>query len=237
MIVAKSTDSSRWWPPALPSKPARPPIRRSLRGDASMTASLVTEGTASRSARQIAQQSEALAWASAPASSWEALSLGLSVMPQKLPAALAIMADVARNPAFAADELERARKETLDDLAVSYGEPGQVANFANAPVVYAGTPFAHAADGTPASLKRLTRDDLIHFHDRHWRPDNAILVLTGDISPDEGFALAAKASPPADWPKPANALADAAGYGPSATARRRNIVIDLPGAGQAAVSR
>ena len=153
-------------------------------------------------------------------------------MPAKLPGALAIMADVARNPAFAADELERARKEALDGLEVAYGEPGQVAGFANAPVVYAGTPFAHAADGTPASLKRLTRDDLVRFHDRYWRPDNAILVLTGDITPDEGFALAAKAF--GDWPKPAEPPPPPRSG--QANAAPRNVVIDLPGTGQAAVS-
>jgi len=230
VIVAKSTDlplvaASLTFEAGAASDPAQ------LAGAANMTASLVTEGTASRSAREIARQSEALGAGLGAVSSWESSSLGLSVMPQKLPDALAIMADVARNPTFAADELDRARKEALDDLVVSYGEPGQVANFANAPVVYAGTPFAHAADGTPLSLKRLTRDDLARFHDRYWRPDNAILVLTGDLTPDAGFALAATAF--GDWPKPADAPpAPAAGQ---AAAAPRNIVIDLPGTGQAAV--
>ncbi len=127
--------------------------------------------------------------------------MGLSVMPDKLPAALAIMADVARNPTFAPEELERARKEALDGLDVAYGDPGEVAAFATAPVTYAGTSFAHAAGGTPNSLKRLTRDDLVGFHDGYWRPDNAILVLTGDITPEPGFALAEQAF--GDWPKPA----------------------------------
>ena len=115
-------------------------------------------------------------------------------MPDKLAAALGIIADVARNPAFAADELERARKEALDGLEVAYGDPGQVAAFATAPVTYAGTSFAHAAGGTPSSLKRLTRDDLAALPRRYWRPDRAVLVLTGDITPEAGFALADRRS-------------------------------------------
>ena len=231
VIVAKSTDlplvaASLTFEAGAASDPAH------LAGAANMTASLTTEGTATRSARDIARQSEALGASIAPSSSWESSSLGFSVMPAKLPDALAIMADVAHQPAFAADELERARKEGLEGLEVAYGEPGQVAGFANAPVVYAGTSFAHAADGTPSSLKRLTRDDLAHFHDRYWRPDNAILVLTGDITPDEGFALAAKTfggwAKPAD-PPPAPATGQASGP-------PRNVVIDLPGTGQAAVT-
>ena len=66
---------------------------------------------------------------------------------------------------------------------------------ATAPVVYAGTPFGHAANGDPASLKRLTAADLARFHAAYWRPDNAVLVLTGDLSPAEGFALVGVSEP------------------------------------------
>jgi zinc protease len=231
VIVAKSTDlplvaASLMFEAGAASDPPR------LAGAANMTAALVTEGTATRSARDIARQSEALGANLAASSSWESSSVGLSVMPAKLPGALAIMADVAERPAFAADELERARKQGLDDLEVAYGDPAQIASFANAPVVYAGTSFAHAADGAPSSLKRLARGDLAGFHDRYWRPDNAVLVLTGDITPDQGFALAASAF--GDWARPAGPPpTPAAGQ---ATAPPRNIVIDLPGTGQAAVS-
>jgi zinc protease len=230
VIVAKSTDlplvaASLDFAAGSASDPA------TLSGDASLTATLVTEGTKTKSARDIARQSEALGADLGAGSGWESSAVSLSVMPDKLDRALAIMADVARNPAFAADELDRARKEQLDNLDVAYGDPGQVAGFADASVVYAGTSFAHAAGGTPASLKRLTRDDLARFHDRNWRPDTATLVLTGDITPQAGFALAEKTF--GDWPRPADpAPSPASGQ---ATAPARNIAIDLPGVGQAAV--
>jgi zinc protease len=201
-------------------------------GEANLAANLVTEGTATRSARDIARQSEALGANLAAASGWETSTVSLSVMPEKLPGALEIVSDVARHPTFAADELERARKQALDGLSVAYGDPGQVLGFATAPVAYAGTSFAHAAGGTPQTLKRLTRDDLATFHARHWRPDNAMLVLTGDISPEDGFALAQKVF--GDWPRPAEPLPPRAGAAPSAPPR--DIAIDLPDAGQAAVA-
>ncbi len=203
-----------------------------LAGTASLTASLVTEGTATRSARDIARQSEALGADLAATSDWEASHVGLSVMPDKLAAALGIIADVARNPTFAADELERARKEELEGLEVAYGEPGEVAAFATAPVTYAGTSFAHAAGGTPSSLQRLTRDDLARFHAVHWRPDRAVLVLTGDIAPEAGFAAAEAAF--GVWPKPAEPAPPLPGGQPNAAPR--NVAIDLPGVGQAAVT-
>ncbi|HEX3408244.1 MAG TPA: pitrilysin family protein, partial [Caulobacteraceae bacterium] len=202
-----------------------------LAGTASLTASLVTEGTTTRSARDIARQSEALGADLAANSEWESSTVGLSVMPDKLPAALAIVADVARNPTFAPEELERARKEQLEELQVAYGEPGQVASFATAPVTYAGTSFAHAAGGTPSSLGRLSQGDLARFHQLNWRPDRAVLVLTGDITPEAGFAAAQAAF--GDWPKPAEPPPPPPAGEPSAAPR--NIAIDLPGVGQAAV--
>jgi zinc protease len=230
VIVAKSTDlplvAARL---VIESGAASDPAR--LAGDANLTASLVTEGTASFSARDIARDSEALGADLSSGSSWDASQVALSVMPAKLPAALAIIADVARHPAFASAELERARKQQLDDLDVAYGDPGQVAGFATAAVAYAGTPFAHTEDGAPASLKRLTRDDLVRFHDAYWRPDNALLVLTGDITPEEGFALAETAF--GDWPRPSSLLPPHPGG--QVNAKRRDVAIDLPGTGQAAV--
>jgi zinc protease len=202
-----------------------------LAGDASLTATLVTEGTSTRSARDIARQSAALGADLGANSGWESSSVALSVMPDKLAAALGIVADVARNPAFAPEELERARKEALDGFDVAYGDPGQVASFATAPVTYAGTSFAHAAGGTPSSVKRLTRDDLVRFHQTNWRPDRAVLVLTGDIAPEAGFALAQQAL--GDWPRPTDPPPPPAGG--HADAAPRNIAIDLPGVGQAAV--
>jgi zinc protease len=114
---------------------------------------------------------------------------------------------------------------------VAYDNPAQVAAFATAPVVYAGTSFAHAADGTPASLKRLSRADLARFHDTYWRPDNAILVLTGDITPADGFALAERVF--GTWARPATPTPRHSTAQPHAAARA--IAIDLPGTGQAQV--
>ena len=202
-----------------------------LAGDANLTANLVPEGTTTRSARDIARQTEALGANLASESGWESSSVSLSVMPDRLAQALPILADTVEHPIFAPAELERARKEALDGLDVAYGNPEQVASFATAPVVYAGTAFGHAAGGDPASLKALTRDNLAAFHGDHWRPDNAVLVLTGDITPEDGFALAERVF--GDWAKPAAPLPPP----PSAhtAAPPRNLAIDLPGTGQAAV--
>ena len=202
-----------------------------LSGAAGMTADMLTEGTKIRSARDIARQAEALGATLVSRATLEASSVTLNVMPDKLDAAMTIMADVVRNPAFAAEELERQRAQSLDGLRVAYQEPGQISAYAAAPIVFAGTAFGHVATGTPASLARLKPADLAAIHKTWFRPDNAILVLTGDITAEQGFALAEKAF--GSWAKPATPMLPVPVIAPRG--RPRAIAIDLPGTGQAAV--
>ncbi|ALL14927.1 M16 family metallopeptidase [Caulobacter henricii] len=231
VIVAKSSD--------LPLITADLTVRggasadpAGLAGASSLTAELLTEGTKTRSAGDIARQTEALGANLAAGSGWEAASLTLSVIADKATPAMAIMADVAQNPVFKAEELDRVRTETLDGLSVAYQRPGSLAAYASAPLLYAGSAYGHVAGGTPGSLPKIKRDDLVKMHAAAWRPDNAVLVLTGNLSPEAGFALAEKAF--GGWKKPATPAptlpAAPAGYKP------RNLVIDLPGTGQAAVT-
>ena len=230
VIVAKSSD--------LPLITADLTVRggsgadpAGLAGVSSLTAELLTEGTKTRTATQVAAATEALGANLEAGSGWEASSLTLSIIADKAPQGLAIMADVAENPTFKADELERVKAEALDGLSVSLQRPGAVAGFAAPTVIYAGSGYGHVASGTPGSLPKITRDSLVKTHAAYWRPDNAILVLTGDLTPEQGFALAETAF--GGWVRPAGA-APAPIKGPTGYAPR-NLIIDLPGAGQAAV--
>jgi len=231
VIVARSTD--------LPLVTADLTIKTGgwadppgLAGDAAMTANMLTEGTKTRSARDVARQVEALGATLESGANLEASSVTLNVMPDKLAVAMPIMADVARNPAFAAEELERQRQLALDNLQVAFQSPGQLAGLAAAPVIFGGTPFGHVAGGTPDSLPKLKLEDLVVLHRTWFRPDNAVLVFTGDIAPDDAFRLAEQAF--GDWAKPAEPLPPSPVVKPAAKARA--VAIDLPGTGQASVN-
>lgn len=202
-----------------------------LAGVSSLTAELLTEGTQTRSATEVAAATEALGANLEASSGWESSSLTLSVIADKTAQGLAIMADVAQNPTFKAEELDRVRTEALDGLSVSYQRPGGVAGFTVPTVIYANSAYGHVSGGTPGSLPKITRDALAKTHAAYWRPDNAILVLTGDLTPEQGFALAEKAY--GGWKKPATPP-PAPAKGPSSYTPR-NVIIDLPGTGQAAV--
>lgn len=203
-----------------------------LAGAANLMAGMLTEGTKTRSAQAIAREVESLGASLSSGGGLESSSVTLSALPDTLPKALGIMADVARNPAFAAEELQRQRDQALDGLRVAYQQPGAVAGFAAAPVVFGGTPFGHTPQGTPASLTRIQTRDLARLHAAAFRPDNAVLVLTGDITPDQGFALARQAF--GDWARPATPLAPPPAIRP--TGAPRAVGIDIPGTGQASVN-
>ncbi|HET6972141.1 MAG TPA: insulinase family protein, partial [Phenylobacterium sp.] len=203
-----------------------------LAGANAMMADMLTEGTKTRSAREVARQVESLGASLSSGGGLESSSVTLNVMPDKLTEAMGIMADVVKNPAFAPEELERQREQALDGMRVAYQQPGQVAGYAAAPVVYGGTAFGHVVTGTPDSVTRLKPADLSVLHTAWFRPDNAILVLTGDIEPEAGFALAERAF--GDWARPAAPLPPAPAIQPQG--KPRAVVIDIPGTGQASVN-
>jgi zinc protease len=205
-----------------------------LAGVADMTGALLTRGTTTRSATQIAEAVEALGGFINSGARWDSSVIGVDVMSSRIGPAMEVFADVVRNPAFKAEEIERLRRQYLNNLRVSLGQPGAIARFAAARVIYRDAPYGHPLSGTPESLPRIKREDITRLHGMFYRPDNAILVLGGDISAENGFAIAQKYF--GDWQKPANELPKMTVVTPASDAKNRRIlVIDMPDAGQAAV--
>jgi zinc protease len=202
-------------------------------GVASMTATLLDQGTRTRSAPQIATEVEALGAALSAGAGWDSSSLGMNAPVDKLEAAGRVFADVAVNPAFAAEELERQRQQALDGLEVSMRQPGSLAGLVTPRIVYGAAPYGHPLDGTPASLKAMTTEEVSTYHRTWWRPDNATLVLTGQITPEAGFAFAERIF--GAWRAPATPLPAAAASKAGAPLAPRVVVVNLPNSGQAAV--
>lgn len=205
-----------------------------LSGAADMTAALLTRGTTTRSATQIAEQIEALGGFINSSARWDSSAVGVDVLAARVGPAMDILADVVRNPAFKEEEIERLRRQYLNNLKVSLGQPGAIARFAAGRIVYRDAPYGHPLSGTPESLARIKRDDIARVHGTFYRPDNAILVIGGDMTAENGFALAQKYF--GDWQKPSTELPKVQVVSPaSETKNRRIVVIDMPEAGQTAV--
>jgi zinc protease len=205
-----------------------------LSGLAQMTATLLTKGTATRSATEIAQAIEALGGTLNSGARWDASSVSTNIMSSRLGQAMEILADVVRHPAFKDEEIERLRKQTLDGLRVNLRDPGAIAGLVAARVIFGDAPYGHPLGGTPQTLPRIKREDIQRLHQSYYRPDNAVLVIGGTIKPAEAFNLAERVFD--DWQKPAGPLpVSNTASAMQANASSRVIVIDKPDAGQAAV--
>jgi zinc protease len=206
----------------------------SLSGLADMTAELLTKGTKTRNATQIAQEIEALGGQLSSSAGWDASSATVNVLSAKVEPAMAILSDVVRNPVFQDAEIERLRQQYTDSISVDMNNPGTLAAWVASRVVFGDSPYGHPVSGTAESIERIKRDDVVALHAKFYRPDNAILVIGGDIKAEDAFRLAEKSF--GDWAKPAAAL-DAASMAKAGgvEAKQRIVVVDMPGAGQAAV--
>jgi zinc protease len=205
-----------------------------LAGLADMTAGLLTKGTQTRDATKIAQEIESLGASLDAGARWDSSFANLSVMSSKVSPAMEILADVVRRPTFKSEEVERLRQQSLDAVTLALGDPGSIARLVAARVVFGDSPYGHPISGTTESLTRITAADIAKMHSRYYRPDNAILVIGGDISAKEGFALATKYF--GDWPKPTTPLPTVSAAMTSEPGKTgRVVVIDKPDAGQAAV--
>ncbi len=203
-------------------------------GLANLTGSLLTKGTKTRTAEQIAEEMEFLGGSIDSGAGWNGSSITISVTSDKLDQAMAIMADVALNPVFKQEELDLIKSQALDELKYNLTQPGFLANYVASRYSF----NEHPAGGTPSSLEALSRNDIQDFYTRKFRPENAVFIITGDITLAKAASIAEQyfgkwsVSAERDGVRP-----EMVGEASSGSALvRRILVIDLPSSGQASVN-
>ena len=167
---------------------ANPPT---LPGLAGFTATMLDEGTTTRSALQIAEELAQLGASFHISSGAESTRVSLLSLKANFGGALAVATDVLRNPAFPQADVERQRASRLAELTQLGEDASAVADLVAANAVYgAQHPFGFGELGTQAAVAATTRADLVAFWKRHYLPNNAALVLAGDLTQAEAKALA-----------------------------------------------
>jgi len=204
-----------------------------LSGLASMAASLLTQGTRRHTGPEIAAAAEALGGSLESGAGWSQSLVAITVTTPRLDAALGLVAEVAREPTFAPAELERLRNQTLDALKVTYADPGAMAGLSAARLAYGSGAWGHPASGTPASLPRIRQADLVALHRATFRPERAVLILTGDIGPERALVLARRHF--GTWAAPAGVAPPKPPAAPTLAGGPAVAVVDMPAAGQAGV--
>jgi zinc protease len=205
-------------------------------GTASFTLEMMDESTTSRSALEISAEAESLGAEITTESDLDTSRAVLSALTDNLAPSIALFADIVRNPAFPAEEMERQRVRWLAAIEREKNEPVSLALRTLPPLLYGtdhayGIPFT--GSGTEDSIRALSRDDLVAFHGEWIRPDNATLFVVGDTNLER--ILPVLQSSFGTWQPPAREIpAKPLGDVPLPQASRV-LVIDKPDAPQSLV--
>ena len=159
-----------------------PPAKAGL---ANLTAQLLLSGTKTRSAAQIAQELDFLGAKLSAGGGDDYATVSLTVLKKDLAVGLNLLKDVLLNPKFAPAEVQRLVAQIKAALISEEDEPGVVAGRAFARNLFGPFPYGRPVRGTPEGLSAITQKDLVEFHRSYYRPNNAILVVGGDLSLEE----------------------------------------------------
>jgi zinc protease len=199
-------------------------------GLASFTATLLREGTAKRSSKDIAEQVDAIGATLGANSGLSTMTsvVNASGLIENLDQTLDLFADVIRNPTFPQAEVDKYKTRTLAQLQFQRSIPQFLAQEQFNKAIYGANHPASLVSPPAESIKKLTSKDMADFHSTYYRPNNAILAIVGDVTMKEimpklekYFGDWAKGEVPATSIPPAPAQADA-----------RIFLIDRPGSVQ-----
>jgi zinc protease len=163
-------------------------------GVASLTSEMLGRGTAKRTSLELAHELEFTGAQLDTSADVEYAGFTAKSLKKDFELVLDLLSDELRNASFPQDQFERARGEMLSQLAESKESPEAQASraFHNA-VFPAGHPYHRlTVEQAQESLQGISRDDLVAFHAKHYRPDTAIIVIAGDVDAKQAVELIKK---------------------------------------------
>jgi zinc protease len=207
---------------------ANPPDKAGL---ASFTANMLQQGTAKRNAIQIADEAALLGTTLSTSASMDDSSVGASSLTKNFSGVLDMIADVVLHPTFPPDEVDRRRASRVAAFADERSDPETIVSRTSVSALFGPhSPYGYDNEGTEASVKALTRDDMMNFWKTYYVPNNAALVVAGSIPASELKALIeAKLGA---WKSGAIQLPPRSA---AETTKAKVIIVDRPGAQQTMV--
>ncbi len=203
-------------------------------GLASLTAAMLDEGAGSHDALALADAIDYLGASIGTGAGFDASTVSLYTPVSRLGAALDLLADVATRPAFADKELERLRTERLTSLMQIRDNPPAIGATAFPRLIYGETHrYGTGLAGTPATVAALTGADLRAFHAAHYQPNNAQLIVVGDVTPDGVMASLEKSF--GSWKASQAAASPVPAFTAPKAGARTIYLIDKPGAAQSII--
>ncbi len=158
-------------------------------GLANLVASLLDEGTLTRTSRQIAEQIDFVGGSLEAHASEDYTTASARVLKKDADLGFALLADMLQRPAFHKQEFERVRTQILGEIVSDDDDPGNVAMKAFHQLIFHGHPYSWPAHGTEDTLSKITVSDVQQFHAREYLPNQTILVVVGDLTQEQAAAL------------------------------------------------
>jgi zinc protease len=168
-------------------------------GLAQATADLLRQGTATRSAQQIADAIDSVGGDLNTSGGWDSAYASLQLTADQVDLGLDLLSDVLLRPSFPAEEIERWRHQSLNSLQVNMEDAGYLADTAFGRAVFGNHPYGLPDEGTPESVQAITREDIAAFHKARYVPNGSILAVVGDVKAADVFAKVERAF--GAWPK------------------------------------
>jgi zinc protease len=199
-------------------------------GMAELVAQMLKEGTTKKSSAKIAETVDFLGARLGISNDEEHVEIDMKALSDQLKDALSLVAELATQPTFDEKELAKLKKRELDRLSLMSQSPSFLARREFYKALYGNHPYAHV-DTTKDVVKRVRRSALQRWHQQHFAPNNAYLVIVGDVTPDAVMAAANRAFK--DWaPRKLPEFA----YPPVPTRGSREIVlVDRPDSVQSVI--
>jgi zinc protease len=202
-------------------------------GLASLTGSLLSEGTGAMSGADIARAMDALGAQYFTNGNYAAAIADVVALKNVFPQALQLTARTVIAPSFPAGEISRGKNQALAAYQQTHARTAGLASDAFIRAAFDSTaPFSRPASGTPATIGPLTRDDVVNWHRTMYAPSAATLLLVGDLTPAEARTIAQQAY--GSWSGTRSA-ATTIENPIRANAGTRVILIDRPGSVQSSI--
>lgn len=158
-------------------------------GLASLTASLLTQGTVKRTANQISREIDFIGGSISVSGGDDYASASLRVLKKDLKTGFDLLSDVLMHPVFDQKEIDRKVKETLAAIRQQKEEPAVIAGEAFTKAVFGDHPYGKTSDDVAAFLPKLVRQDVLDFYSRRYGPNDVIIAVVGDVTEKEIVSL------------------------------------------------
>jgi zinc protease len=155
---------------------------KELPGLAGMTAGLLTQGTKTRSFRDLAEELTSIGASLSGHASPDVLTLGGSVLSENTAKLLDLLADVALNANFPENEVQLRKQNAKQTLLAQRSQPAFLANEKFDALVFGDHPYSFIS-ATMQSLDRMDQESMVRFRNTYLVPNNAVLLLVGQLPP------------------------------------------------------